>query len=95
MFVEVTPVQASEWREAGAYEYADWSLECLVPHAYHMARTSVAVSRYAADRLPRSEAAHLIHKATLEVEGRLDRWDPTADDPYDMAGQPPPPQIPE
>ena len=95
MFVEVTPKTVSKWREAGAYEYADWSLDALVPHAYHIARTSIAVSRYAADRLRQSEAARLIHKVALEAEGRLDRWDLTADDPYDMVGQPPPPEVRE
>ena len=48
MFADVTPGQASEWREAGAYEYSDWSLDRLVPHAYHMARISIAISRHAA-----------------------------------------------
>lgn len=92
MFVAITPKQASEWREAGAYEYADWSLESLVPHAYHMARTSVAVARYAADRLPDTEVARLIHKVAVAIEEALDRWDLTADDPFDTVGQPPPPE---
>ena len=92
MFVEVTTAQASEWREAGAYEYADWSLDTLVPHAYYMARTGIAVSRYAAARLPRSEAARLILKAASEAEGRLDRWDLTATDPYQIINQPPLPK---
>ena len=95
MFVEVTPEMASKWREAGAYEYADWSLDTLVPHAYYMARTSIAVSRYAADRLAGSEAGRLIHKVAREAEAGLDGWDLTAGDPYDMAGQPPPPADPE
>ena len=95
MFVEVTPEQGSEWREAGAYEYADWSLERLVPHAYHMARTSIAVSRYAADRLSDTEVARHIHKSAAGAEGRLDRWDLTAGDPYEMVGQPPPSEPPE
>ena len=91
MFVEVTPEMASKWREAGSYEYADWSLDTLVPHAYYMARTSIVVSRYAADRLAGSEAGRLIHKVAREAEAGLDGWDLTAGDPYDMAGQPPPP----
>lgn len=91
MFVEVTPEIASKWREAGAYEYADWSLKTLVPHAFRMARTSIAVSRYAADRLPDTEVARLIHKVADSAEGTLDGWDLTAADPYDMTGQPPPP----
>ena len=91
MFVEVTPEMASKWREAGAYEYADWSLDILVPHAYYMARTSIVVSRYAADRLAGSEAGRLIHKVAREAEGRLDGWDLTAGDHYEMVDQPPPP----
>lgn len=91
MFMEVKISQASKWREAGAYEYADWSLEELVPHAYHMTRTAVAVTRFAANRLAGSEAARLIHKASLEAEAGLDRWDLTAADPYEKLGQPPPP----
>ena len=51
-FVEVTPKMASRWREVGAYECADRSLDRLVPHAHHMARTTIAVSRYAARRFP-------------------------------------------
>ena len=94
MFVEVTPEQASKWREAGAYEYADWSLDRLVPHACHMARTSIAVSRYAADYLPDTEVARHIHKVAARAEERLDRWDLTAADPYEMVEQPPPPELP-
>ena len=94
MFVEVLPEQASEWREAGAYEYADWSLERLVPHAYHMARTSIAVSRYAADRLSDTEVARHMHKVAERAEERLDRWDLTAGDPYEMVDQPAPPELP-
>ncbi len=94
MFVGVTPEQASGWREAGTYEYDDWSLDVLVPHTYHMARTGIAVSCYVADRLRRSEPARLIHKVAVEAGGRLDEWDLTADDPYDMVGQPPPPEPP-
>ena len=94
LFVEVTAKAASEWREAGAYAYADWSLDRLVPHAYQMARTSIAVSRYAADLLPGTDAARLIHKVAATAEGTLDGWDLTAGDPYDMVGQPPPPEVP-
>ncbi len=94
MFVEVTPEQASGWREAGTYEYDDWSLDVLVPHTYHMARTGIAVSRYVADRLRHAEPARLVHKVAVEAGGRLDEWDLTADDPYDMVGQPPPPEPP-
>jgi hypothetical protein len=43
-----------------AYENADWSLDHLVPHAYHMARTGIAVSRYAADLLAGAEAPALL-----------------------------------
>lgn len=92
MFVNVTAEQSSRWREAGAYEYADSPLEKLVPHAYHMARTAIDVVRYAADRLAGSEAARLIHKATLEAETGLDRWDLTTEDPYETLGLPPPPE---
>lgn len=92
MFTDVTPEEASEWREAGAYEYSDWSLDRLVPHAYHMARISIAMSRYAADRLPDSEAARLVNKVAREAGRRLDRWDPGSDDPFDILGQPPPPE---
>ena len=94
MFVEVSPEQASGWREAGAYEYADWSLDFLVPHTYHMARTGIAVSCYVADRLRHSEPARLIHKVAVEAGCRLDEWDLTAHDPYDIVGQPPPPEPP-
>ncbi|MCY4621733.1 MAG: nucleotidyltransferase domain-containing protein [bacterium] len=91
LFVNVTPEEASMWRQAGAYEYADWSLDRLVPDAYHMARTSIAVSRYTASCLPDSDVARLVHKTALEAQQRLDRWDPTAEDPYESIGQPPPP----
>lgn len=93
MFVEITPGEASGWREAGAYEYADWSLERLVPHAYHMARTSIAVSRYTADRLPHSEAARLVHKVARSAEETLETWDLSAADPFEMADLPPPPDL--
>ena len=94
LFVETTPEQATKWREAGAYEYADWSLETLVPHTYHMARTGIAVSRYAADLLSGAEAARLIHKVAVKAAEMLDGWDLTAGDPYDMVGQSPPPEPP-
>ena len=94
LFGEVAPEMASEWREAGAYEYADWSLDRLVPHAHHMARTSIDVSRYAARRFPESDIARVIGKVTSEIERMLDRWDLSADDPYEALGQPPPPGLP-
>lgn len=80
-------------REAAAYEHTDWSLESLVARAYHMARAGAAVSRYAADCFPDTEAARLIHKAAARVEAALDGWDLTAEDAFDMAGQPPPPEL--
>ena len=92
MFVEVTPRQASAWREAGAYEYADRLLERLVPHAYQMARTGIAVSRYTADRFPQSEAARLIHKVARAAEETLETWDLSAADPFEIANLPPPPE---
>lgn len=93
-FVEVAPKMASKWREAGAYEYADWSLDRLVPHAYYMACTSIAVSRYVAHRLPETDSARVIGKVTSEIERMLDRWDLAADDPYEVLGQSPPPGLP-
>lgn len=95
LFVEISPEQASNWREAGAYEYVDWSLENLVPHAYHMVRTGIGLTRYAADLLSGAEAARFVCKVAVRAEDRLDRWDLSADDPYDMVGQPPPPELPE
>ncbi len=92
LFVEITPDDASKWREAGAYEYAGWPLDSLVTHAYHMARASVAVSLYAADQLPDSDSSRLIHKMAAGVGTGLDRWDLTAADPYEMVDQPPPPE---
>ena len=89
MFVEITPEEASMWREAGAYEYVDWSLESLVIHAYRMARTAVAISRYAAGFLPETESARLVYKAAVTAAATLDGWDLTAGDPFDMTGQPP------
>ena len=94
MFVEVTPKMASRWREAGAYEYADWSLDRLVPHAHHMARAGIAVSRYAARRFPETDLARVIGKVASEIEGMLERWDLNADDPYEALGQSPPPPLP-
>lgn len=91
LFVNVTPEEASMWRQAGAYEYADWGLGHLVPEAYRMARTSIAVSRYAASRLPGLDIARLVNKTALESRKRLDLWDLTAEDPYESIGQPPPP----
>lgn len=93
LFVEITPKQASKWREAGAYEYADWSLERLVPHAYHMARTSIGLARHAADLLSGVEAARLINKVALSAEDMLDGWDLSTEDPFEMVGQPPPPEL--
>lgn len=93
-FVEVPPKMASRWREAGAYEYADWSLDRLVPHTHDMARTSIAVSRYTARRFPETEIARLIGKVTSEIETMLDRWDLNTDDPYEALGQSPPPGLP-
>ncbi len=95
MFVEVSPEQASKWREAGAYEYADWSLDYLVPHAYHMAGAGIAVSRYAADLLSGVEAARLINKVAVRAEDVLDGWDLSAEDPFEVVGQPPPPELSE
>ena len=92
MFTEVSPEEASMWREAGAYEYADWSLESLVARAYRMARTAASLSRYAAARLPDAEAARLIHKSAAKAEAALDGWDLAAEDPFAMTGQPPPPE---
>ena len=93
LFVSVEPEEASMWREAGAYEYADWSLSRLVPDTYYMATTSIAVARYAAARLSHSEVARLIHKVVDRLEKRLERWDITADDPYEMIDQPSPPDV--
>ena len=93
MFVAITPEEASMWREAAAYEHTDWSLESLVARAYHMARAGAAVSRYAADCFPDTESARLIHKAAARVEAALDGWDLTAEDAFDMTGQPPPPEL--
>lgn len=95
LFVNVTPEEASMWRQAGAYEYADWTLDRLVPEAYHMARTSIAVSRYAGSRLPELDVARLVDKTALESQKRLDSWDLTAEDPYESIGQPPPPHSTE
>ena len=83
LFVKVTPEEASKWREAGTYEYADWSLDLLVNHAYHMARTAIAVTRYVADQVSDTDAARLIHKAAVTAEATLDRWDLSAGDPFD------------
>ena len=91
MFTQVTPEEASMRRATGAYEYADWSLESLVVRAHRMARTAAALSRYAADRLPDAESARLIHKSAAKAEAALDRWDLSAEDPFAMTGQPPPP----
>lgn len=93
MFINITPEEASMWREAAAYEHTDWSLESLVARAYHMARAGAAVSRYAADCFPDTESARLIHKAAARVEAALDGWDLTAEDAFDMTGQPPPPEL--
>lgn len=93
-FVEVTPKMASRWREAGAKEYADWSLDRLVPHTHHMARAGIAVSRYAAHRFPETDLARVIGKVASEIERMLDRWDLSADDPYEALGQSPPPELP-
>ena len=93
LFISVAPEEASMWREAGAYEYADWSLSRLVPDTYHMATTSIAVARYAAARLSHSEVTRLIHKVVDRLEKRLERWDITADDPYEMIDQPSPPDV--
>ena len=79
------------WRQAGAYEHADWTLDRLVPEAYHMARTSIAVSRYAGSRLPELKVARLLNKTAREPQKRLDSWDLTTEDPYESVGQPPPP----
>ena len=95
MFVEVSPEQASKWREAGAYEYADWSLERLVPHAYHMARTSIGLARYVADLLSGTEPGRLINKVAARSEDMLDGWDLSAGDPFEVVGQPPPPELAE
>ena len=76
-----------------AYEHTDWSLESLAARAYRMARAGAAVSRYAADCFPDTEAARLIHKAAARVEAALDEWDLTAEDAFDMTGQPPPPEL--
>ena len=94
LFTSVVPEEASMWREAGAYEYADWSLSRLVPDTYHMAVTSIAVARYAAARLSHSEVARLINKAADRLKKSLERWDITADDPYEMIDQPSPPDVP-
>ena len=88
LFQEVTPEEASKWREAGAYEYADWSLDLLVTHAYHMARTSIAVTRYVADQVSSTDASRLIHKAAVAAETTLDGWDLSAGDPFDTLGLP-------
>ena len=95
MFVDVSSEQASKWREAGAYEYADWSLERLVPHAYHMARTSIGLARYVADLLSGAEAGRLINKVAARSEDMLDGWDLSAGDPFEVVGQPPPPELAE
>ncbi len=92
LFVEVSPDQAAEWREVSAYQYADWSLDRLVPMTHHMARTSIAVSGYAAEHFPGTVAARLIHKVAALASQTLGGWDLTAEDPYEIAGQPPPPE---
>ena len=95
MFVEVSPEQASKWREGGAYEHADWSLDRLVPHAYHMARTSIGLARYTTDLLSGTEVARLIDKVALSAEHMLDGWDLSGEDPFEVVGQPPPPELSE
>ena len=93
LFVEVTPETASRWREAGAYEYEGWPLDLLVTHAYHMARTSLAVTSYVADAFPDTDASRLIRKVAITAGATLDGWDLVTGDPFDTLGLPPPPAI--
>ena len=88
MFKEITPVEASQWRVVSSYQYAKYSLARIVPHAYHMARASIELSRYAAGHLPDSEPANRIRTAAGWAEATLDGWDPEAEELYAVTGQP-------
>ena len=93
MFHEITPAEASQWRVVSSYQYAKYSLARIVPHAYHMARVGIEMSRYAADHLPDSEPADRILTVAGWAESTLDGWHPEAEAPYAVTGQPFPTEI--
>lgn len=89
--MRLRPQRPLKWRVASSYQYARYSLGSIVPHAYHMARTSLELSRYAAGFLPDSDPAKLIHMVAGWAGKALDGWNLTAEEPYEVAGQPFPP----